>query len=302
MKFCREHAILAVLVLMSAAVAVAGTPLAPPPAPLGPPSAEGGASKSELVTVRGITEPYRNLILKSGGKRQPPWSGKIARICVEEGDQVEAGQILVELDRSEEEIDARIRTFIADSPAELNSAQAKEHILGSMLGASKKLYEATKSISREDIERKELEYQLAAYERQRMQVVKEREKLEATAAADALGKRTLRSPIAGVVAKVFMHEGESCEPVDPLVQVVDVSRGYFLGNVEEKVGRTLTKGQAVPLRIQTGTEQASVNGTISFVSPVADPSSGLMLVKAEFQNPGGVIRPGVAGVMLLQSK
>ena len=290
----------AVLMLASAAFAHAGSPVAP--APLGPPAAESGGATTELVAVRGITEPYRNLILKSGGKRNPPWSGKIARVCVEEGDTVQAGQVLVELDRSEEEIDARIRAFVAESQAEVHSASEKEHILGALLDASKKLYNNTKSISREDIERKELEYRLAAYERQRMQVVKEREKLEATLAADELAKRTLRSPIAGVVGKVFMHEGESCEPVDPLIQVVDVSRGYFVGNVEEKLGRKLSKGQSVALHIQTGTEQTELVGTVSFVSPVVDPSSGLMLVKVEFQNAGGVIRPGVAGVMLIPSK
>jgi len=105
-----------------------------------------------------------------------------------------------------------------------------------------------------------------------------------------------------VVAKVFMHDGESCEPVDPLIQVVDVSKGYFLGNVEEKIGRNLSKGQSVALRIQTGLDSTPVTGTVVFVSPVVDPSSGLMVVKVEFPNPGGTIRPGVAGVMVLPAK
>ena len=76
-----------------------------------------------------------------------------------------------------------------------------------------------------------------------------------------------RDPVRGILNKVFMHDGESCEPVDPLVQVVDISRGYFVGNVEEKIGRAFTKGQQVELRLQTGPELAPVTGTISFVSP-----------------------------------
>jgi len=178
----RFPALGAVLVLAGAGLVGAATPTAP----LGPPPADGGGGRSDAVAVHGITEPFRNLILKSGGKRNPPWSGKIAHVCVEEGDAVEAGQILVELDRSEEEVDARIRAFIAESAAELNSASAKERILGSLLEAARKLYDKTRSISREDIERKELDYQLAAFEHQRLQVVKEREKLESIMAKDSL--------------------------------------------------------------------------------------------------------------------
>ena len=294
MSVSRVPALAAVFFVATSALVCAATPQ---PGPQGPPP-----STLEGNTVRGITEPYRSLILKSGGKRQPPWSGKIAKIMVEEGDTVEVGQILVELDHSEEEIEVRLRKLIAESTAELDSASTRERILGNLSDAAHKLYERTKSISHEDIERKELEYRLAAAEKVRLLVVKEREKLEFGLAAESLGKRMLRSPIKGVIAKVFMREGESCEPVDPLIQVVDVSRGYFLCNVEERVGRKLSKGQSMDLKIQTGTEFTPLTGAIAFVSPIVDPSSGLMLVKVEFTNPSGVIRPGVAGVMAIPSK
>jgi multidrug efflux pump subunit AcrA (membrane-fusion protein) len=36
-----------------------------------------------------------------------------------------------------------------------------------------------------------------------------------------------------------------------------------------------------------------------YVSPVVDAASGLQEVKALFENAGGVIRPGVAGVLMV---
>lgn len=292
MKNLKVPTLAAVCLVATSAVLLAATPA---PAPLG--------DKSELQGVRGITEPYRSLILKAGGKRQPPWSGKIGKVMVQEGDTVEVGSILVELEHGEEEIEARMRKLIAESDAELRSASERTRVLGSISAASRALYERTKSISKEDIEKKELEFRLAGAELERLKVVKERERLESELASESLAKRMLRSPIRGIVNKVFMHDGESCEPVDPLIQVVDISRGYFVGNVEEKIGRALSKGQSVELRVQTGAELSPVTGTISFVSPVVDPSSNLMLVKVEFQNPTGQIRPGVPGIMIIpQSK
>lgn len=298
---------LAASMMVLASGATAGTPAVPLAAPAAPavlasasPAAE--PIPADAIQVRGITEPYRSLILKSGGKRNPPWSGKIAHVCVEEGDTVDVNQILVEMDRSEEEIDARLRKLIAESKAELASAEERAATLGSLAESARKLYERTRSISKEDIDKKELEFRLAVFEKHRLTVVKEREKLEADLASEALGKRTLRSPIAGIVVKVFMHDGETCEPVDPLIQVVDVSKGYFIGNVEEKIGRALTKGQPMELRLQAGSQQVPVQGKVSFVSPIVDPSSSLMVVKVEFENPGGSIRPGVAGVLVIPSK
>ena len=43
-----------------------------------------------------------------------------------------------------------------------------------------------------------------------------------------------------------------------------------------------------------------IAGTVVFVSPVVDPASGLLEVKAEFDNKEGEVRPGIAGVMLLK--
>lgn len=277
--------------ILSACLLFAGAALAatPAPSPFQPPP-EG--------SIRGITEPFRSLILKPHGKRQPPWSGRIAKVLVQEGDIVEVGQVLVELDHSEEEIEARLRKLIADSDAELRSAVERERTLGMLADAARKLYERTKSISKEDVEKKDLEYRLAVAEKERLQTIEERERLESEMATESLAKRVLRAPIRGVIARVFLREGESCEPVDPLVQLVDVSRGYFNCNVEEKLGRTLTKGQTVQLRLQAGSEFVPVNGTVSFVAPVVDPSSGLMLVKVEFENPQGNVRPGVAGLMI----
>ena len=82
--------------------------------------------------------------------------------------------------------------------------------------------------------------------------------------------------------------------------MVDTSRGRLVCNVEEPVGRNLRKGQAVELKIKAGNDTVARQGTIVFVSPVVDQASGLIEVKAEFDNQDGVVRPGVAGFLILR--
>ena len=55
----------------------------------------------------------------------------------------------------------------------------------------------------------------------------------------------------------------------------------------------------VELEIPVGSVVMQKKGRIIFVSPVVDPASGLLTVKAEFENPDGAVRPGVAGSMII---
>src|SRR5205807_1714446 len=100
-------------------------------------------------------EPIRSLVIKAGGKKVPPWTGKIARILVEEGQQVEAHQALVEMDKRDEEIDYRLKKLISDDPSELKTALTKERTLRSLYQANRAIYDKNRSVSREDLEKKE---------------------------------------------------------------------------------------------------------------------------------------------------
>jgi multidrug efflux pump subunit AcrA (membrane-fusion protein) len=149
------------------------------------------------------------------------------------------------------------------------------------------------------MEEKELEYELAVAERKRLEIEEKRQGIEYEMALETLRRRRLNSPIRGIIIKIFLKEGESCKVGQPLVQIVDAARCRFVCNVEEGIGRTLTKGQSVDLKIQVGSGSVVKTGTVVFVSPVVDPASGLLEVKAEFENQDGSIRPGVSGFMLL---
>lgn len=250
----------------------------------------------EPLSVSGITEPIRDVTLSA------TVVGTISAIFVKEGMSVQSGAAILELDRKLEDLEVQRRKLIWESKAELEAAAARVVTLKSMLDSTRGLFDSTGSVSKEELEKLALEYNISVAEQKRLESAEERERIEYEMARETLRKRSLISPIHGTVVKLFLDEGETCQEKQPLAQVVDTSRGVLVCNVEEPVGRTLRKGEAVELRIKAGNGAVARKGTVVFVSPVVDPASGLLEVKAEFDNQDGSVRPGVAGFLLLRAK
>ena len=101
------------------------------------------------------------------------------------------------------------------------------------------------------------------------------------------------------ITAIHLRKGERSDLNEPLVDVVDIRHGVFVALVEEVVGRRVSPGQQLELHLQAGHETETVMGRVIFLSPVVDPSSGLMEIKLEFPNPDGRVRPGVAGTLVI---
>jgi RND family efflux transporter MFP subunit len=252
----------------------------------------GSAWAREPVEAAGVTEPIRDVTLSA------TVVGTVAAVFVKEGMPVREGAAILELDRRLEELEVQRRKLLWESRAELEAARLRVATLGKMLAATRALFQSTGSISREELEKLDLEYHVALTEEKRLESAEEREKIEYEMARETWRKRSLISPVTGTVVKLFLDEGETCQERQPLAQVVDVSRVLLVCNVEEALGRTLRKGQAVDLKIKAGSGAVARKGAIVFVSPVVDQASGLLEVKAEFDNQDGSVRPGVAGYLI----
>lgn len=248
-------------------------------------------SAQQTVSVSGITEPINDVTLSS------EVVGNIDEIFFEEGDSVRKGQRILNLDKRIEELELQRRKIIWESKAELNSAQEQVKTLRKLLDANRELFEKTRSVSREELDKLDLEYKLAVAEAQRLENTEQRERLEYEMARENVNTLVIRSPINGTIIKIFLEEGETCQENQPLVHLVDAGKCRFVCNLEEAVGRNLKRGQSVELEIRAGDDAVSKTGKIVFVSPVVDSASGLMETKAEFDNADGSVRPGVSGLM-----
>lgn len=216
--------------------------------------------------VAGITEAISDVTLSASA------AGQVGRRPRKEGDVVKAGETILELDKQLEELEVKRRKYVLD----LKRADMEN---------SKKLFEKTISLSREELEKKVTEFYVA--------------EADYELAKEQLQRRVIVAPFEGTVATLMLDVGEACQAQQPVVRLVDTRKCYFICNIEAKAGYGLKAGQPVQVEIEAGDKGTPVSGTISFVSPVVDPASGLMRVKVVFENPDGKIRPGVAGRMML---
>ncbi len=250
----------------------------------------------ETTSFSGITEPINDVTLSLDV------TGAIRSIFFKEGALLKKGQAILKLDNTLESLEVKRRKLIWESKAEVNAAIERMITLKSLLESTRALYESTGSVSKEELDEKELDYKLALAEQERLEIAEERERVEYEMAVETLRKQTLFSPINGAIIELFLDIGEICEVNQALVRVVDTSRCFFVCNIEERLGMELTMGQSVHLEIQTGSKSLKKKGTIVFISPVVDPASGLLKVKAQFDNSGGEIWPGVSGFMFLKQR
>ncbi len=251
------------------------------------------ARAGEYIEVSGITEPVVDVTLSSDA------AGKVAKIFFKEGDFVKQGETILELEKTMEELEVKRRLLILESKVELNTAVEQEKSLKSMMESTRSLFKKTKSVSKDEMEKIELDYKLAVGKRMQLEVAEERELIEYHIALENLRRRILVAPVDCIIIDLSLDIGETCEPRQPLVTIVDTSKCVFVANMEERLGRTMKKGMAVSLKIRTGDTAVERQGKVIYVSPVVDSASSLLEVKIEFDNSDRSVRPGVAGTMVV---
>lgn len=249
------------------------------------------AAAQDTTGISGITEAIHDVTLGL------PTTGTVSSIHYKEGDFVKKGAVILSLDNQLEALEVERRKLIWQSRAEVNSAIARVATMGSQLASSRELYKSTGSISKEELEQQELEYELAVAEKERLEINEKREEIEYRIALEQLEKRTLRAPFSGILTELHVDLGATSELDVPLAHIVDTSQVLFICTVEERLGRTLKAGPGVDLKIESGATPTKIRGKIVYVDPVVDPASGLQRVKVLFPNRDGRIHPGVAGVM-----
>lgn len=247
----------------------------------------------ENMSIPGLTEPVNDVLLSF------ETDGKITKIFFKEGERVKKGDTIMTLNKWFEELEAQRNKLIWQGKAEIQSAVEREKTLKALFESTRELYEKTRSVSKDELEKLELEYKLAAAEHDRLEIAEKRERIEYDMARAKLDKLVLRSPVTGIISELVVDEGESCEPRQPVVRVVNTSRCILVCNIEASLGLRFKEKQMVDLEIQAGSGSIRKKGKIIFISPVVDPASGLYRVKAEFENKNHEVKPGVEGFLLI---
>jgi HlyD family secretion protein len=203
------------------------------------------------VTASGKIQPKKKVDISAD------ITGRITRIVVREGDYVQKGQFLLQIDPTIYQANMQ-RATAAMSSAEAGSVQAKANRDQAQraLGRTKELREQNPNlISQEQLEQAQTAYDIAEANYTAAQHVVEQSRAGLREARDQLAKTHLVAPMAGRVTRLAVEEGEVAVPgtfsreTGLLLTISDLSVIQTTVNVDETDVVRLHLGDSVEVTI-----------------------------------------------------
>jgi RND family efflux transporter MFP subunit len=235
-------------------------------------------------TLNCIIEPSEVVDIRSAVE------GRLEVIHVERSDTVEKGQVLVELDTSVELAAADVARTRAAMIGTIRSREANLLLTSSRRKRAQNLFEQ-QAVSLDIREEIDTEAEIARLEVQEARENKQLAELEHRQAMAVLNRRTLRSPISGVVIERLMSAGEVADEdtilrlaqVDPLRVEVVLPAARF-GSVKQGM-----KAAVIP---EFPGDQVHI-AAVTIVDRVIDGASGTFGARLELPNPDHAIPGGL---------
>jgi RND family efflux transporter MFP subunit len=207
--------------------------------------------------------------------------GRVAQVQVKEGDQVSAGQILAVLDdaadqvkllQAKEESEDTTKIEAGEAGLDQKKVQLKKIAEAASRGSATSLELEQAQL---DVKLADLSLKLARFEHQQSILRYEELKIR-------VENMSRKSPIDGRVEKVDIEAGEAVEASKSVMRVVRTDPLWIDVPVPLTEGRTLTMKDVA--RITFPSPGVMADGTIIFLSTVADAASDTLRVRVEVKN------------------
>jgi len=263
------------------------------------PQVENTSYQTLTVSKSDITLPFKYSATLKGTSDvtiKPQVSGQLMAVCITEGQQVKAGDVLFRIDSR-------------DAALELESAEA--NLLAAQASESSALleYESTKNLYQKGIVSK---YMLDNAENSFKQAKASVAQYKATAdrARVNLSYCTITSPVDGVIGSVPVYAGDQVSPGTYLTMVSGNAKMYAEFSVSESVleerteeevregHNTLENFPDVTFLFKNGTEYGR-KGRITSITGTVDKTTGALTCKATFPNPEGALYSGIQGTVVI---
>lgn len=229
--------------------------------------------------LEGFLEPYQTIEIAA------PEPGLLKNVFVQEGQRVETGAVVAELNNDVLESALRVAQESSRAHGKLESAQAELKLANTLLQKLTDL-QGRGLATAQEIERATVEREVAAAQLLAVQEELTIRQLEAVRIEREIAVRQMRSPIAGVVTKQWKDPGEYVSPAEPIVAtVVQLDPLIAVFAVPQSALTQVRPEGEVAVAIGDAGRQAS--GIVHFVSPLIDPRSGTVQVKVRIPNPQG---------------
>jgi HlyD family secretion protein len=251
----------------------------------------------QTVTATGKVQPMIQVNISADV------SAKIIRLEVEEGEWIEQGTLLVELDRE------RYLAAVESAQANLSAAQANANLARENMIKAEKDYERTRELFDRKLESQavlDTVYAAAEVEKARYQSVLdqgEQAKAALRQARDDLAKTTIYAPISGTVSKLNKEVGEialgSQFQEDVILEISNLDGMEALVDIDENDIVSVSVGDEAEIEIDA-LPNLKLKGRVTEIANSAKSSgAGTTDEKTEFEvkvaitDPVAELRPGM---------
>jgi multidrug efflux pump subunit AcrA (membrane-fusion protein) len=246
-------------------------------------------------------------------------AGVLKELAVKEGDMVQQGQPIGQIDDVEARMQQRVAAYElrvakekADSDVNIRYSKASADVAKAeydqAVEANRRL-PGTKPMA--EVRRLELKWKesnLSIEQAQMNQRIAGLESQVAQARLEAAGvgieRRQITAPIDAVVLKLHHHQGEWVQPGDPVVHIIQLNRLWVEGFVDaEKVSPSEVDGKPVQVAVVLARgRQVTVPGRIVFAKPVIEGNTYLVRAEVENRQENGfwMLSPGMPARMTIQ--
>lgn len=230
-------------------------------------------------------------------------SGTLVNLRGKLGQRVNAGDVIGQLDSSDLEaqravIEAErsLAEITAENDINIRFSRSSSEVSQKVLDKSRQanlIYRET--VSSTEIGRLALEAERAELSIERSILDQETAKTEVKLQQkrlDALEiqitNRQIISLIDGMIVLVPFSEGEWIDRGETVARIIRTDRVEVVALADADEANLRLVGQPVTIE----TDEANMPGTVTFVNPEINPASGQVQIRAEVDNPEGLLRPG----------
>lgn len=225
-------------------------------------STSQSAMMSREISMQGQLAPVREVTVRA------QTNGVVENIVTSKGARVATGEPLVKLDQ------AGRSNSLAEAQAAVKTARSEQ--------------EAAQSLRRQRLQSE-------------MQLQQAEAVLESALAALAnveldISYTTINAPFAGVVNSLPIELGALIERGDAIAHIVDDSSFKASASVSQQSLSQLSIGQNVSVSLITGEQ---LNGTVTFISSIADPTTRSFAIEALIDNPSDTVASGISATLAI---
>lgn len=246
-------------------------------------SACAGAAEYDCVT-----EPSQTVAVRAAVE------GLISEIAVDRGDVVKRGQVLVMLDAGLETANAELARFRSTMQGAVRSSESRVDYAKIKANRNVQLQQEN-FVSAQDRDEAQTELKLAESELEETRDNRRVAELEYRRAKEELDRRTVRSPIDGVVTERLMQPGELADNQNmdrPILKLANTRVLHVEALLPLEAYRSVrpgTQAKVMPEAPIGGTYTA----TVTVVDSVVDTASGTFGVRLALPNPTQQVPAGV---------